>query len=171
MFNVGWLSFFFVNFGLIMLLLSIIIALIDWPIQRIYYHQKNGYEVFFRWISFIGLGITGFYSAIMHIFLPHLASSTIGWTNSPFQYEVGIANLAFAVLATLSFNAPFNFRFAMVVGYTIWFWGDALGHIYQMITNHNFASGNAGSWFWIDVIIPFVLVFLISKLKRQESNL
>ena len=30
----------------------------------------------------------------------------------------------------------------------------AAGHVYQMITAHNFAPGNAGIIFWSDVLLP-----------------
>jgi hypothetical protein len=41
--------------------------------------------------------------------------------------------------------------------------GAAAGHVYQMITAHNFAPGNAGIIFWSDILLPlfgFVLLWL-----------
>ncbi len=33
-------------------------------------------------------------------------------------------------------------------------WTEAAGHIYQMVTAHNFAPGNAGVIFYMDIYIP-----------------
>jgi hypothetical protein len=32
--------------------------------------------------------------------------------------------------------------------------GAAGGHLYQMVTEHNFAPGNAGVVFYMDIVIP-----------------
>ncbi|MBA3660984.1 MAG: hypothetical protein H0W64_04605 [Gammaproteobacteria bacterium] len=122
-------------------------------------------EIVFRWISFFALGVTGVFAFIMHLFFPHLASASIGWFTNPFEYEVAMANLSIGVLGILAFKASYGFRLATVIAATIWLWGDALVHIYQMVAHNNFAVGNAGSWFWMDIVIPFLLIICISNLR------
>ncbi|MBT4530779.1 MAG: hypothetical protein HOC27_06190, partial [Phycisphaerae bacterium] len=78
---------------------------------------------------------------------------------SPFQWEVGIANAVVGGLGLLSLKASRQFRTAVVIGFSIWLWGDAVGHVYQMVAAGNFAPGNAGPWFWTDVVGPAVLIF------------
>jgi len=39
----------------------------------------------------------------------------IGWEDSPFQWEVGFANLGFAVVGFLPFRGSFDMRVAAVV--------------------------------------------------------
>jgi len=163
-----WITYTLNNFGLVMFILAIIIAIIDWPIQKIL-KRASGYEVFFRWIILLPLGITAIYAFIMHAFFPGTTAANIGWTNSPFQFEVAMANLGFGVIAIASFNASYGFRLATVIGSLFWLWGDAIGHLYQMIIHHNFAPGNAGSWFWMDIIVPLILLFLIKKLKYAKG--
>jgi hypothetical protein len=44
--------------------------------------------------------------------------------------------------------------------------GAAGGHLYQMVTAHNFAPGNAGVMFWSDIFVPmigFVLLWLSAR--------
>lgn len=122
-------------------------------------------ELLYRWIAFLGLGINGCYTFVMHGFFPDFTAATIGWQNSPFQYEVAIANLALGLLGLLSFYAGFGFRLAALLGNTCWLWGDAFDHIYQMIAQHNFTLGNAGSWFWMDICIPIVLWICLIIIK------
>jgi len=124
-------------------------------------------ESLYSWVTLLPLGIGGLYGFVMHAFFPDFTAATIGWQNSPFQYEVAMANLGFGLVALLAFQASYGFRLANVIGITCWFWGDAVGHIYQMITQHNFTIGNAGSWFWMGVICPFVLITCILRLRNS----
>jgi hypothetical protein len=164
-----WIKYTFSNFSFVMLLLAIIIALIDWPIQKIL-KRTSGYEVFYRWIALLPLGITGVYTFLMHVFFPETAATAIGWQPSPFQYEVGMADLGFGIIAIISFNANYGFRLATTIGNLIWLWGDASGHIAQMIIHRNFSNGNAGTWFWMDVLIPLLLILCIRKMRVANSQ-
>ncbi len=150
----------FKNFNVVMLAAGIAVGL--WtgrPGRRA--------EQLFRWVSLLGAGIVGLYAAGMHIFFGPPAAANIGWQPSPFQYEVGIANLAVGLLSVLSFRASYAFRLAAVMGLACWLWGNAVGHIRQMIVAGNFAPGNAGPWFWTDVLVPLLLIALL-RLAHSE---
>ena len=153
----------FANFGLALFIAALVISMIQWSTH----HRISSYEIFFRWIVLMPLGCTAIYAFIMHAFYPDFTAQTIGWANSPFQFEVAMANLGFGVIAILSFWASYGFRLATVIGNACWLWGDAVGHIYQMYSQHNFTTGNAGSWFWMDLIVPLVLIICLSKLKTR----
>ncbi len=152
------------DFGLCMLILALIFIFIN----RLASRSISFFEIVYRWVSLFPLGFTAIYAFVMHAAYPNFTAATIGWSNSPFQYEVAMADLAFGVLAILSFRASYGFRLATVIGSTVWLWGDASGHIYQMITQQNFTVGNAGSWFWMDIIIPIILIICMVKLKKLE---
>ena len=161
-----WITLALTNFSLSMFILAVILILFH---RLIVGKRVSGSEIIYRWMALFAAGLTGFFAFIMHVFYSELAAATIGWPTSPFQFEVGIADLGFGLLAFLSFNASYGFRLATVIGVTCWLWGDAAGHIYQMIKNHNYSTGNAGSWFWIDLILPLILLICISKLKSPKS--
>jgi hypothetical protein len=90
----------------------------------------------------------------------------IGWEDSPFQLEVGFASLGFAAVGLLAFKGGFDMRLAAVVGPACFLWGAAAGHVYQMITAHNFAAGNAGVIFYSDILVPLI-GFLFLWLQRS----
>ena len=97
----------------------------------------------------------------------------IGWQDSPFQAEVGFASLGFAVVGFLAFRRSFEMRLAAVVGPAFFLLGAAGGHVYQMITAHNFAPGNAGVIFYTDILIPiigFALLWLQFRLSISRSK-
>lgn len=157
-----WISLALSNFALSMFILSLFFMLLNRLITR---GRVSGAEIAYRWTALFTLGVTSVYAFIMHAFFQDIASAAIGWSPSPFEYEVAMANLAIGVIAILSFNASYNFRLAVVIGATIWLWGDATGHIYQLIKNQNYSIGNVGSWFWMDLYIPLLLIICINKLK------
>jgi hypothetical protein len=155
------ISNFFKNFSLSMLLLAMLAAAVELALVK----SPRLKQIIFRWVCFFGLGVTGIFAFIMHGFYPQLAANNIGWHSNPFQYEVAIANLSFGLLGLLAVWAPFQFRLATVLGACIWLWGAAIGHIHQIILHHNMSMGNAGSWLWMDILIPLILLLTLCKGK------
>lgn len=148
------------HFSLVMLILALVISFFSGIVSAIPINEQM-----FRWVALLAVGFTGVFTFIMHAFFPETSAAAIGWSTSPFQYEVAIADLTVGVLGLVAFNASVGFRAATVVADIIWQWGDAIGHIHQMITEHNFSSGNAGSWFWLDIIIPLILLITFIKMR------
>ncbi len=64
-------------------------------------------------------------------------------TSNPFQQEVAYANLAFAVLGLLCLFFRGNFWFATIIGASVWYLGNAYGHIKQISNLQNYFPGNA----------------------------
>lgn len=152
------------NFALAMFLLAAIFILL----HRIIKSSMHESEIVYRWVALFGLGFSGIYTFVMHVFYPEFTAQVIGWQTSPFQFEVGMSDLAIGILGILSFRASFGFRLATVIGGLLWLWGDAFGHVLQMISHHNYTLGNAGSWFWMDVIIPLILLMCILRMKKEH---
>jgi hypothetical protein len=82
--------------------------------------------------------------------------------------EVGFASLGFAALGLLAFKGSLDLRLAAIVGPACFLWGAAGGHVYQMITSHNFTPGNAGVIFYSDVLVP-ILGFIFLWLQRRSQ--
>lgn len=126
-------------------------------------------EALFKWFLFFSIGISYFYNAVMHTAFAETAVSYIGWANSPFQYEVGFASLGFAAVGFLAAWRSFDMRLAAILGPALFLWGAAGGHIYQMLTAHNFAPGNAGIIFWTDIFVPIIgFALLWFQYRYQE---
>lgn len=125
----------------------------------------------FRWILLLSLGLQGVYTFVVHVFFPSYSAANIGWAVSPFQYEVGIADLTVGVLGIIAFWSNFSFRVAAAIAGFVWYGGDAIGHVRQMILEKNYAPGNAGPWFWTDVLVPIVLVICVVVIwNRQKAS-
>jgi hypothetical protein len=121
------------------------------------------------WILLLPIGVAGLWAGFFHIFFGQTAASFIGWKTSPFQYEVGVADVAIGATACLSFWRSLAFKAAAVMVASIALFGDAIGHVRQMISAHNFAPGNAGLVFYMDIgcpLLAFLLLWAAQNGKR-----
>ena len=161
------------NFTLTLFIISLIFIVI--ALLRIKdRNPSNVIEAIFSYFLLFNIGISYLYNFIMHVFFGDMVAKFIGWEQSPFQLEVGFASLGFAVIGIISFWSSLPFRAATVLAPSMFLWGAAGGHVYQMITKHNFAPGNAGVVFWTDIIMPILgllLLFMQYKyLKKNKEN-
>jgi hypothetical protein len=124
-------------------------------------------ERFLSWILLLPIGVTGIWTAIFHLFFPGIAAADIGWQVSPFQFEVGVADLAFGVTACIAFWSSLPFKAAAVCVASIALLGDAVGHLHQMVVAGNFASGNSGVPFITDILFPVISITLLAVAWRH----
>ncbi len=122
-------------------------------------------EKLLAWHVFWAIGVGYLYNFIMHGFFGRMSAAFIGWADSPFQFEVATASLGFAVVGFLAAFRSFDLRLAAIVGPSLFMLGAAAGHVYQMQTEHNFAPGNGGVIFYMDIIIP---LFGLALLRLQH---
>jgi hypothetical protein len=159
------------NFTLTFLLTGLLVAAISLLLKRNPADPHRVLEAFFSWYLFFGIGVAYFYNFIFHVFFGDLAARFIGWSNSPFQLEVGFASLGFSVLGFLAFRRDHSLRVAAIVGPAVFMLGAAGGHVYQMLSFHNFAPGNAGIIFYSDIFLPllgFLFLFLEARTLRPS---
>jgi uncharacterized protein DUF6790 len=163
------LTFVLSNFSLTFFVISVAASLI--AIARLPRPFPPGavVEKLLFWHLLVALGATYLYGAVCHLFFGAMTASFIGWPDSPFQFEVGIANLAFAVMAIIAAFASLTARSITIVGSAVFLLGAAAGHIYQMVTTHNFAPGNAGVIFYTDILLPLYGLILL-WLKAREPR-
>ena len=126
-------------------------------------------ERFLSWILLLPIGITGLWAGAFHVFFPATAAKLIGWDMSPFQLEVGMADLAIGATACIAFWRDLSFKAAAVSVASIFLLGDAVGHVKQMLIAGNFAPGNAGVPFYMDIICPVLAIAFLVIAKRQSA--
>jgi hypothetical protein len=131
---------------------------------------RHGYgsaaERFLAWILLLPIGVSGIWAAVFHIFFPAISAADIGWEVSPFQFEVGMADLAIGITACAAFWGNLSFKAAAVNAASIFLFGDAVGHVRQMMVAGNFAPGNAGVPFYLDVLCPVLAIALLVIARR-----
>jgi hypothetical protein len=110
------------------------------------------------WLMFGGLGHTG----------PNAAeiADEIGFAHSPFQWEVGWADLAVGFVGFLCIWRRGEFMTAAVIVAAILLWGDAIGHVMQWVEHDNTDPDNIWS-IPSDVLQPLVSIVLLIAYRRM----
>lgn len=104
----------------------------------------HGSRRYLSWMLLLAVGIDGLWAGIFHVFFPAIASAQIGWEPSPFEFEVGVADISLGVVAVVSFWRSLSFQSA-VAGYAILFYvGVSIGHFVQAFGHGDYAADNFG---------------------------
>lgn len=136
--------------------------------------KANLVEWFLLYQLVFTVGCISFLSFFGLTFMSQMVAEYLGWPYSPFEEELGNANLAFAVLGILCIWFRDDFWTATIIGLSVWLLADAEGHIMDAIRNHNYAPGNIGVPLFTDILVPIMLLILLyyyKKLKPQISPL
>ena len=163
------ITFVMSNYSLSFFVLGLIVSLIAIARSGASIDRPLVVEKLLAWYVFFSIGIDNFYNFVMHVFFGKLSAAFIGWADSPFQFEVGTASLGFAAVGLLAAFRSYDLRLAAVLGPSVFTLGAAVGHLYQMVTAHNFAPGNAGIIFWTDIFIP-LFGFALLRLSRRSAS-
>ena len=122
------------------------------------------------WHVFFVVGVSNLVNFVFHVFFGEMTARFIGWADSPFQFEVGTASLGFAVVGFVAAFRSFDLRLAAILGPSFFLLGAAAGHVYQMVTAGNFAPGNAGVIFWMDIATPLIGFTLLALQHRFRAT-
>lgn len=128
------------------------------------------FEALLRWFIFFSIGCAMFYNFVMHVFFGAMAARFIGWADSPFQSEVGLASLGFALIAFIAFRGDWQVRLASIAGPSCFLAGAGIGHVLSIANTRDMAPGNAGVVLYADFLVPaagFLLLWLAYRTRRQ----
>jgi hypothetical protein len=117
-------------------------------------------RTYLLYLLLIYVGFMGILTACAHVFHPIQTSASIGWSTSPYEYEVGMADLTIGVLGILCLWFRGNFWLATAIANAVWLLGDAIGHIHQIAANNNHAANNSGIFLIAEILTPLVILFL-----------
>jgi hypothetical protein len=145
----------------------------SWKIWRHRQNLSHGFiaEAFFSYYCFFSLGMCFVYNFVMHVFFHGIAARFIGWSDSPFQLEVGFASLGLGVAGILAIRKELWLRVGIIIISNTFLWGAAGGHLYQLYMNHDEAPGNAGVMLWTGLLQPVIsLTLLIWSVQAEKEE-
>jgi len=132
--------------------------------------RQRRLELFLLFLFSLGVAGNGIGNFFGHFFISDLVAESIGWpAGSPFQLEVGFANLALGVLGVIAVGRRDGFREATVIAVTIFAVGATIVHIIDIIETANLAPGNT----WqnvINLIRPVLLISFLAAARRSERD-
>ena len=122
------------------------------------------------YLLFIYVGLMGLLTAYAHVFRPLQTSASIGWATSPYEYEVGMADLTVGVLGVLCLVFRGEFWLATAIANAVWLLGDAVGHVRQMVLYGNHAENNSGVFLMLEFIMPVVILILVFYCRSGDAK-
>ncbi|TCT13584.1 hypothetical protein EDC22_101454 [Tepidamorphus gemmatus] len=124
-----------------------------------------------RWIFFFVIGLMSLWAFMGHVFFPAEAAAAIGWQTSPFQFEVGVANLGIGLAGVVgAFWGRLGFRTATWIVVASFLGGAAIGHLRQIAETGNLAAGNAGPILYTDILTPTVVAVLLLVAWKADQK-
>ena len=149
-------------YPLIFLFISILSILIHLFFMKKPRTLKKIIEISFLYMIVINLAFSGILAFYGHVFMGPEIAKKIGWApGSPFQFEVGVADLAFGITALLCIWIRGTYWIAAALANSIFLFGAAFGHIRDMIMKGNFSVYNSGYVLWVsDMLLPALILGL-----------
>ena len=159
-------------FFFVFLALTVAGCLISLLKDRKHLSKRKVVDICLLYLLLVQIGLTGLWAFVGHLFLSDHVARSIGWaTGSPFQLEVGMANLAFGILGVLCVVFKDGFWLATGIGYAVFLFGAAFVHFREMITAGNYAAYNAGPFLYLnDIAIPALILILLAVKWRLKSR-
>jgi len=147
--------------GIAIAVLSVVLPLLHLALTRAPRNKARVVRILLLYALVIDVGVMGFlFGFIPHVFFPDQAAMAIGWSPSPFQFEVGVHDGAWGILGFLCIWIGGMFWLATGLGWSLFMLGAAGGHIYQTVTAGNYAPYNFLMIFSDGFIAVWLLVLL-----------
>jgi hypothetical protein len=127
-------------------------------------------ETYLIYLFVLYVGLMGVLTAYAHVFRPLQTSASIGWVTSPYEYEVGMADLTVGVLGILCLWFRANFWLATAIANAVWLLGDSVGHIRQLLLYNDRAANNSGVFLYAEIVTPVLILFLTLYHRRKTAE-
>jgi hypothetical protein len=161
--------------SLVFLILGLVVGAVHIYLDKQPRTRGRVAQTILLWYLVIIVGVTGVFAFIGHTVFADATAHSIGWpAGNPFQGEVAVANLSVGILGILCYWMRGNFWIATVIGFSVWWLGDAVVHIRSIVVDANYAPDNAGVTFYLDILVPVLLIALLVyylNAKRHEQGM
>ncbi len=130
-------------------------------------------ELFMLYLFAISVGANGLGGAFGHLFLSDLVAEGVGWeAGSPFQLEMGFANLALGVLGIMAISRRGGFRTATIIATAVIGFGATIVHLIDIGETGNLAPGNTIQNLAniTDPILLIILTWLAARTEDPDAN-
>ena len=122
-----------------------------------------------EWRLLLPIGVGYLWAGFFHVFMPEMAARSIGWQVSPFQFEIGVADMSIGLLGILSFWRSLAFKAAVALYFAMFSLGVSIGHVRQAMAG-DLASNNFGLLLVLTIIEMIVLPILLWAAHRGENT-
>jgi hypothetical protein len=137
-------------------------------IAALYGRNPNTAERYLSWLLLLSVGVETLWAGSFHVFFAQKAASSIGWQVSPFQFEIGVADLAIGAVAIASFWRSLSFKSAVVAYIVLFYAGVAIGHVRQAVQAGDYAPDNFGLLLLLTIVkVPLLIGLLWAAWRKR----
>lgn len=131
---------------------------------------KKILEVVLLYLLVLNFGLGNLIAGTFHVFNGPATAKMIGWEpGSPFQYEVGIADMAFGFVGFMCLFFRGNFWLATILVNSFFLIGCMFGHVRDLVATGNVAAYNIGpNILFSDLILPLIIIGLYIAYSRAK---
>ena len=157
--------------SLFFLILGLVVGAVHLYLDKQPRTQGRVAEIFLQWLLVVTLGLVSVVFFIAHTVFAKSTAAGIGWpAGNPFQSEVAVANLTIGTLGILCYWIRGNFWIATVIAFSVQWLGSGVVHIRSIVVEANYAPNNAGVTFYLDILVPVMLIALLVYYYRVNRN-
>jgi hypothetical protein len=133
---------------------------------------KNIVEGVLLYLLVIAVGAGALMAGLFHVFNGPATAAMIGWpAGSPFQYEVGVADIALGLVAILCLFVRGSFWLAAIIANSAFLLLCMAGHVKSLAESGNLAAYNIGpNIIFADLIMPLVLIAWYIAYRKLEDK-
>ena len=133
---------------------------------------KKIVEIILMSLLVIAVGLGAVIAGAFHVFNGPATARMIGWEpGSPFQYEVGVADMALGLIAMLCIFVRGRFWLAAILANSFFLLGCMAGHVRSLAESGNLAAYNIGPNIIVsDLIVPLALLGLYIIFQKMKSE-
>ena len=156
--------------GLFFLILGLVVGAVCLYLDKQPRTKGRVAEIFLQWFLVVSVGLVSGVFFISHTVFADTTAASIGWpAGNPFQSEVAVANLTIGTLGILCYWIRGNFWVATVIAFSVQWLGAAIVHIRSIVVEANYAPNNAGVTFYLDILVPVMLIALLVYYLRARA--
>ncbi len=128
-------------------------------------------EMFLKYSLFFNVGCLFILGCLgQFLYAPEIAQC-IGWSWSPFQYELAFSEMAIGLLGLLSPIFYRQFWLATIIATAVWLLGASAVHIYYLLVLGNVCILNASFVIGWNIVIAVWLLSLYTALAKPLAKL
>ncbi len=140
--------------------------------SEVKFPQNRIVEIFLLQIIYIGFAFFSLRGFIGHTILADIVASDIGWqTGSPFQTELAFYHLSLGIMAAICLWKRDSIWIGLIIAKSLFLFGAAGVHIWDIIANQNLSHGNTGTVLFInDLALPIVSIIILQLFLRLRKK-
>ena len=156
------ITVFLSNIPVVMFIAAVLVALLT---KR----PASAPERYFSWLLLLSVGVEALWGGLFHVFFPEMASAQIGWQPSPYEFEIGIADISLGIVAIAAFWRSLSFKSAIATFAVLFDAGVLIGHVQQAFAASNFSPDNFGAMQVVTALHVIMLPVLMWVIWRKPA--